>query len=107
VTDEAYVGVLLADLHFPDCRSLKDKRAPLTSLRDVSQRRFRASFAEVGHHETWQRSRVLIVLGASSGGQAHERLDDIDRYLHGREFEVSQVMLKSVDPVSALWPTDC
>ena len=29
VAAEAYIGLLLADLHFPENRSLKDKRAPL------------------------------------------------------------------------------
>ncbi len=35
---EACVGVYLAELHFPEARSLKDKRAPLKSLRDVRQK---------------------------------------------------------------------
>ena len=53
----ASIGVLLAELHFPANRSLKDKRAPLHSLRDVVQRRFKASFSEVGGQEQWQRAR--------------------------------------------------
>ena len=32
-----------------------------------------------------------------------ERIDEIERYLYGREFEVSRVIVKSVDPVEALW----
>ena len=103
---DAHVAVLLAELHFPANRSLKAKRQPLTSLRDTVQHRFRASFAEVGGHETWQLAEVLVVLAASSGRQAGERLDEIDRYLHGREFEVSRVLVKSVDPVEDLWDTD-
>jgi uncharacterized protein YlxP (DUF503 family) len=106
VAGEAHVGVLLAELHFPANRSLKDKRQPLTSLRDTVQRRYRASFAEVGHQESWQLSEVLVVLAASSGRQAHERIDEIERYLRGREFEVSRVIVKSVDPVEALWDSD-
>ena len=100
---EACIGVLLAELYFPANRSLKDKRAPLASLRDVLHSRFRASFSEVGGHDAWQRARVLIVLAASSLQQARERLDDIDRYLHGREFEVTQVLLRTADPVAARW----
>ena len=45
VAGEAYVGLLLADLHFPGNHSLKGKRAPIASLRDVVTRRFRASFS--------------------------------------------------------------
>lgn len=103
VAGEAYVGLLLADLHFPGNRSLKGKRSPVVSLRDVVHQRFRASFSEVGHLDTWQRARVLIVIAASSASQAHERIDEIDRYLHGQEFEVAQVIRKGVDTVEAEW----
>jgi uncharacterized protein YlxP (DUF503 family) len=106
VAGEAYVGVLLAELHFPANRSLKDKRQPLTSLRDTLQRRYRASFSEVGGQDSWQLAEVLVVLAASSGPQARERIDEIDRYLNGRDFEVSRVLVKSVDPVEALWDSD-
>ena len=103
---DACIGVLLAELHFPGSRSLKDKRAPLASLRDAVQTRFRASFSEVGLQDVWQRARVLVVLAASSLQQARERLDDVDRYLHGQEFEVSRVLLKTTDPVDVLWDID-
>jgi uncharacterized protein len=106
VKPDACIGVLLAELHFPDSRSLKEKRAPLASLRDAVHARFRASFSEVGLQDTWQRARVLIVLAASSLENARERVDDLDRYLHSREFEVSRVLLKSTDPVDGLWDID-
>ena len=100
---DATVGVLLVELHFPGNRSLKDKRQPLASLRDIVQQRFRASFSEVAHHESWQRSGVLIAVAASSPSHANERLAEIERYLHSRDFEVSQTVLRSVDTVEALW----
>ena len=103
---DACIGVLLAELHFPESRSLKEKRAPLASLRDAVHARFRASFSEVGLQDVWQRARVLIVLAASSLENARERLDDLDRYLQSREFEVSRVLLKSTDPVDGLWDID-
>ena len=103
---DACIGVLLAELHFPGSRSLKDKRAPLASLRDVVHMRFRASFSEVGLQDVWQRARVLIVLATSSLQQARERLDAVDRYLHGQEFDVSRVVLKTTDPVDVLWAID-
>lgn len=103
---DACLGVYLAELHFPEARTLKDKRAPLASLRDVLQSRFRASFSEVGLQDAWQRARVLVVIAASSLQQARERLDDIDRYLHGRDFEVARVLLKSADPVDTVWDFD-
>lgn len=103
---DACVGVFLAELHFPEGRTLKDKRAPLASLRDVVQTRFRASFSEVGLQDAWQRARVLVVLGASSLPQARERLDDIDRYLHAQDFEVARVLLKTTDTVDTVWEFD-
>jgi uncharacterized protein YlxP (DUF503 family) len=106
VRPDACIGVLLAELHFPGSRSLKDKRAPLASLRDSVHAGFRASFSEVGLQDVWQRARVLIVLAASSLQQARERLDDVDRYLHGQEFDVSRVLLKTTDPVDVLWDID-
>ncbi|MEE4275773.1 MAG: DUF503 domain-containing protein [Thermoleophilia bacterium] len=99
---DASIGVLLADLHFPGTRSLKEKRGPLRSLRDVVQRRFRASFSEVGGQDTWQTSRVLIVLAASSRRQADEQLAEVDRYLHGLEGDV-RVVLRTVEGVESLW----
>lgn len=103
---DACIGVLLVELHFPASRSLKEKRAPLASLRDVVRHRFRASFSEVGLQDVWQRARVLVVLAASSLDRAAERLDDIDRYIHGREYEVARVLLKTTDTVDTVWDID-
>lgn len=103
---DACVGVLLVELHFPGNRSLKDKRAPLAHLRDALHSRFRASFSEVGALDKWQLARVLIVVAASSLQQTRERLDDMDRFLHGQQFEVARVLLKSADPVDTLWDMD-
>jgi len=106
VRPDACIGVYLAELHFPEARTLKDKRAPLSSLRDVVQSRFRASFSEVGLQDAWQRARVLVVVAASSLQQAREQLDDIDRYLHGRDFDVARVLLKTADTVETVWDFD-
>ena len=103
---DACIGVLLAELHFPASRTLKEKRAPLASLRDVMQTRFRASFSEVGLQDAWQRARVLVVLATSSLQQTRERLDDIDRYLHAQDYEVARVLLKTADPVDTVWDFD-
>jgi uncharacterized protein YlxP (DUF503 family) len=106
VRSDACIGVLFAELHFPESQSLKDKRAPLDSLRDVMQRRFKAAFTVAGGQESWQRAEVLIVAAASSLTQARERVDEIDRYLHGREFEVSRILLKVAEPVRTLCDID-
>lgn len=108
VRSDACIGVYLAELRFPEARTLKEKRAPLASLRDVVQSRFRASFGEVGLQDAWQRARVLVVIASSSLAHARERLDEIDRYIHAREYEytVARVLLKTTDRVDAVWDID-
>lgn len=104
---EAALGVLLLELHFPANHSLKEKRQPLTSLRDVVRRRYRASFSEVAYQDVWQRSRILIAVAGSSMSQAEEQVADIERYIHGRDdFVVSQTVLRTVETVAALWDLD-
>ena len=107
MTSEPCIGLLLAELHFPDNRSLKEKRRPLASLRDSIRKRYRAAFSEVGFQDSWQRAEVLVVVAASSLTQASEQVDDIDRFLHAHEFEVARTTIKSAYPVHALWPDDC
>jgi uncharacterized protein YlxP (DUF503 family) len=107
VRSEAALGILLLELHFPENHSLKEKRQPLASLRDIVQRRFRASFSEVGHQDVWQRSRILVAVAASSITQAEERVAEIERYIHGRDdFVVSMTLLRTVDTVTALWDVE-
>jgi len=107
VRSEAALGVLLLELHFPGNHSLKEKRQPLTSLRDVVQRRYRASFSEVAHQDVWQRSRILIAVAGSSMSQVEEQVANIERYIHGRDdFVVSMTMLRTVENVAALWDLD-
>jgi len=107
VRSEAALGILLVELHFPANRSLKEKRGPLSSLRDVVQQRFRAAFSEVAHQDVWQLAGVLIVVAASSLAQAEQQLAEIERYVHGRnDFEVSRTVVRSVDSVDSLWDTE-
>jgi uncharacterized protein YlxP (DUF503 family) len=107
VRSEAALGILLVELHFPANRSLKEKRGPLSSLRDIVQQRFRAAFSEVAHHDAWQLAGVLIVVAASSLAQAEERLADIERYVHARDdFVVSRTVVRSVDDVASIWDAE-
>jgi uncharacterized protein YlxP (DUF503 family) len=107
VRSEAALGVLLLELHFPGSHSLKEKRQPLTSVRDVVQRRYRASFSEVGHQDVWQRSRVLVAVTGSSMSQGEGQLSGIERHIHGRDdLVVSMTILRTVENVIALWDLD-
>src|SRR3990170_4395800 len=55
-----YVGILAADIHFPENGSLKDKRQYLRSLKAGLSQKMGASVAEVGFHDLWQRSRLVL-----------------------------------------------
>lgn len=86
-----YVGVLSAELHFPENGSLKGKRKELLSVKAQLQRRFGASVAEVDHHELWQRSRLTVSCVARRHREVEELLDGAERYLAGQAFELGQL----------------
>jgi len=86
-----YVGILSAELHFPENRSLKGKRKELLSAKAQLQRRFGASVAEVDHHDVWQRARLTLACVARGHKELQELLDGAERYLAGQAFELGQV----------------
>jgi len=89
--DAGYVGILSAELHFPEAGSLKGKRKFVKSVKAQLQQRFGASVAEVDHHELWQRCRITAACVARDYRGVEGLLDDAERYLHGQEFECVQV----------------
>jgi uncharacterized protein len=93
-----YVGILTAELHFPENGSLKGKRKYLKSARAQLHERFGASVAEVDHHELWQRARLTIACAASGHRELQERLDAAERYLGSQEFELVRVEREVVVP---------
>ncbi|TML42513.1 MAG: DUF503 domain-containing protein [Actinobacteria bacterium] len=86
-----YVGILSAELHFPDAGSLKGKRKYVKSAKAQLQQRFGASVAEVDHHELWQRSRLTLSCVARDHRELLALLDGAERYLAGQEFELAGV----------------
>jgi uncharacterized protein YlxP (DUF503 family) len=86
-----YVGILTAELHFPEARSLKDKRKHVKSAKAQLQNRFGASVAEVDHHDLWQRSRLTLSCVAREHREVLALLDGAERFLSGQEWELGQV----------------
>ena len=86
-----YVGILSAELHFPDNHSLKGKRKELLSVKAQLQRRFGASVAEVDHHDVWQRSRLTLSCVAREHADLLGLLDGAERYLASQAFELMRV----------------
>jgi len=52
---DAFVALLIVELHFPDAGSLKAKRKDLQSVKAQLHGRLGAAVAEVGGQDTWQR----------------------------------------------------
>jgi uncharacterized protein YlxP (DUF503 family) len=92
-----YVGILSCELYFPGSRSLKDKRQHLRSAKQRLQN-MGAAVAEVDHHEVWQRSRLTLSCVAREYREVQRLLDDAERYLASREWELAEVERRVVDP---------
>jgi uncharacterized protein YlxP (DUF503 family) len=86
-----YVGILSAELHFPEAGSLKGKRKFVKSAKAQLQQRFGASVAEVDHHELWQRSRLTLSCVARDHREVIDLLDRAERYLAGQEWELGAI----------------
>jgi uncharacterized protein YlxP (DUF503 family) len=86
-----WVGILSAELHFPENRSLKGKRKELLSAKAQLQRRFGASVAEVDHHELWQRARLTVACVARGHREVEELLDGAERYLASQAYVLTSV----------------
>jgi uncharacterized protein YlxP (DUF503 family) len=86
-----YVGILSAELFFPDNHSLKGKRKELLSVKAQLQRRFGAAVAEVDHHEVWQRAQLTVSCVARRHGELVGLLDGAERYLASQAFELVRV----------------
>ena len=74
------MGILRFELHLPENGSLKGKRKHLLG----------ASVAEVGYHELWQRSLLVMVVARREAGEAMHALDEARSYLSSQEFELAR-----------------
>ena len=86
-----WIGILSAELHFPEAHSLKEKRGYLRSAKAQLANRFGASVAEVDHHDVWQRAQITAALVTRDHGEAARLLADAERYLASREWELALV----------------
>jgi uncharacterized protein len=86
-----FVGILSAELYFPENGSLKGKRKELLSVKAQLQRRFGASVAEVDHHDLWQRARITLSCVARENHDVEALLAGAERYLAGQAFELGRV----------------
>src|SRR4051812_44314508 len=86
--DDGFAGLLVVDLHFPESRSLKEKRAPLRSIRQ-QLKNAGFSVAEVGGHDTWQRAELAISIVARGAQDVDRLMDDALRVCERAAGDVS------------------
>ena len=71
------------DLSLPECRSLKDKRRVVKSLKDRIRGRFNVSVAETAYQDTWTRAQLSVVLVTTDDAFADSVLDKLDHLIEG------------------------
>ena len=72
-----HAAAMSFDLHVPESRSLKAKRAAIRPIVDGLRHRFRISVAEIGHQDQWQRAEIAVAVVAESDGRVRELLDAV------------------------------
>jgi uncharacterized protein YlxP (DUF503 family) len=78
-----HAAAVYFDLHVPESRSLKAKRAVVRPIVDVLRHKYRLSVAEVDHQDQWQRSAIAVAVVAESDGRLRQVLDQVERYVAG------------------------
>lgn len=75
------IGVCSWELALPDCRSLKEKRMVVRSLKERLQSRFKVSVGETRHQDVWTRAELTAAVVATDGRHADSVLDKMDRFV--------------------------
>ena len=83
------------DLSLPECRSLKDKRRVVKSLKDRIRGRFNVSVAETAHQDVWTRAQLSVALVTTDGVSPDSVISKLDRFIEGEH----RVVILSVDKV--------
>ena len=85
-----HVGVVQVDLHIPQSRSLKEKRAAVKPIVEGIRQRFSLSVAEVGYQDKWQRALIGVAVVSETYAHAAEVVDAVERWVWSRpDIEVS------------------
>ncbi len=69
------------DLHVPESRSLKSKRAAIRPVVDGLRHRFKVSVAEVDYQDQWQRCSIGVALVDGSAGHLEEVMASVERFV--------------------------
>jgi uncharacterized protein YlxP (DUF503 family) len=98
-----HAAALRFDLHVPESRSLKAKRAAIRPIVDGLRHRFHCSVAETGFQDQWQRAEVSVALVAASDGHLCEMIDTVERFVRtAADVEVLDVEVAHLDTEGTL-----
>jgi uncharacterized protein YlxP (DUF503 family) len=93
-----HAAAVCFDLHIPESRSLKVKRAAIRPIVDGLRHRFKVSVAEVDHQDRWQRAEIGVAVVAESDGHLREILDGVERFVEtAANVEVLEVQTTWMD----------
>ena len=93
-----YIGILSAELHFPEAGSLKGKRKFVKSAKAQLQHRFGAAVAEVDHHDLWQRCALTAAFVARDAREADDLAARAEGWLAAQEWELVRADRSLVSP---------
>jgi uncharacterized protein YlxP (DUF503 family) len=78
---QVHAAAMSFDLHVPESRSLKAKRAAIRPIVDGLRHRYRLSVAETGFQDQWQRAEIAVAIVAESDGRVQTLLDGVERFV--------------------------
>jgi uncharacterized protein len=76
-----HAAALRVELHLPQSRSLKEKRAVLRPILEGSRNRFGVAAAEVGKQDRWQAAELAMAAVSSTPRHVSEVLDSVERFV--------------------------
>ncbi|MFN8035737.1 MAG: DUF503 domain-containing protein [Acidimicrobiia bacterium] len=76
-----HAAAVCFDLHVPESRSLKAKRAAVRPIVDGLRHRFHVSVAETDHQDQWQRAEIAVAVVAGSSRHLHEVIETVERFV--------------------------
>jgi uncharacterized protein YlxP (DUF503 family) len=76
-----HAAAMCFDLHVPESRSLKTKRAAIRPIVDKLRHGFHLSVAEVDHQDQWQRAAIGVAVVGSSNSRVREVLASVARLI--------------------------
>ncbi len=75
------VVVLTWELRIPGCRSLKEKRTVVRSIRDRLRHHFHVSAAEVGLQDVHDRAEIAAAFVTSDGNAAESLASRLEKFV--------------------------